>query len=136
MRERIHTCNGLEYSPRFGIRVTLSKAFLTCTKTWCKFCWRYLSRNILRLKICFVALRPSLYSACSSKMKFPVRSFSLFSTIYNMTSLGWLIRLNVRQFLSYRPHTLVRSIVRPDLQAWPHDGLHSVGQNSESDEQI
>ena len=57
---------------------------------------RYLSQGILKLKICSVVLLLALKPVCSSAMIFPGCSFSLFSMIFSMTLLGWLMRLIVR----------------------------------------
>ena len=48
------------------------------------------------LKICSVVLFPALKPACSSAMIFFACSFSLFSMIFSMSLLGWLMRLIVR----------------------------------------
>ena len=77
---------------------TLSKAFLKSMKTWkmsC-WCWRYFSQRIRRLKICFVVLLPALKPARSSAIIFSACGFNLFSMIFSMTLLGWLMRLIVR----------------------------------------
>ena len=75
---------------------TLSKAFLESMKTWKRFCCcRYFSQRILRLNICSLVLIPALKPACSSAMCSSACGWSLFRMIYNMTLLGWLIRLMV-----------------------------------------
>ena len=78
---------------------TLSKAFLKSMKTWKRscWCWRYLSQRIRRL-ICSMVLLPALKPACSSAMFFSACGFNLFSLIFSMTLLGWLMRLIVRYF--------------------------------------
>ena len=77
---------------------TLSKAFLKSMKTWLRscWCWRYFSQRIRRLKICFVVLLPAVKLACSSAMIFYACGVNLFSMIFSMTLLGWLMRLIVR----------------------------------------
>ena len=76
---------------------TLSKVFLKSMKTWWRscWCWRYFSQRIRRLKICSVVLLPALKPACSSAMILSVCDYSLFSMIFSMTLLGWLMRLIV-----------------------------------------
>ena len=53
------------------------------------------SQRIRRLKICSVVLRPALKPTCSSAMIFSACGFNLFSMIFSMTLLGWLMRLIV-----------------------------------------
>ena len=71
----------------------LSKAFLKSMKVWSRSCWRYFSQRILRLKICSVVLLPAVETTCSSAMIFSACGFNLFSMIFSMTLLGWLMRL-------------------------------------------
>ena len=73
---------------------TLSKAFLKSMKTWWRSCscWRYFSHRMRRLKICSVVLLPALKPACSLAMVFSACGFNLFSMIFSMTLLGWLMR--------------------------------------------
>ena len=54
-----------------------------------------ISRRILRLNICSVVLLPALKPACSSAIISSACGWSLFRMIFNMTLLGWLIRLMV-----------------------------------------
>ena len=77
---------------------TLSKAFLKSMKIWLRSCWRwrYFSHRMRRLKICSVVLLPALKPACSSAIIFSACGFNLFSMIFSMTLLGWLMRLIVR----------------------------------------
>ena len=49
-----------------------------------------------RLKNFSVVLLPALKPACSSAMIFTACGFNLFSMIFSMTLLGWLMRLIVR----------------------------------------
>ena len=49
-----------------------------------------------RLKICSVVLIRTLKPTCSSAMIFSASGFNLFSKIFSMTLLGWLMRLIVR----------------------------------------
>ena len=72
----------------------LSKAFLKSMKIWQRscWCWRYFSQRIRRLKICSVVLLPALKPACSSAMILSVCDYSLFSMIFSMTLLGWLMK--------------------------------------------
>ena len=76
---------------------TLSKAFLKSTKTWSRFCWccRHFSPRILRLNICSVVLLLAMKPACSSAIISLSCGWSLFRMIFNITLLGWLIRLMV-----------------------------------------
>ena len=53
------------------------------------------SQRICRLKIYSVVLLPALKPVCSSAMIFSVCGFNLFSMIFSMTLLGWLMRLIV-----------------------------------------
>ena len=53
----------------------------------------YFSQRIFRLKICSVELLPALKPACSSAMIFSTFGFNLFSMIFSLTLLGWLMRL-------------------------------------------
>ena len=53
------------------------------------------SQRIHRLKIYSVVLLPALKPVCSSAMIFSVCGFNLFSMIFSMTLLGWLMRLIV-----------------------------------------
>ena len=48
-----------------------------------------------RLKIFFVVLLPALKPACSSAM-ISACGFDLFSMVFSMTFLGWLMRLIVQ----------------------------------------
>ena len=78
---------------------TLSKAlkFLRSMKTWWRFCWccSYFSQRIPRFNICSVVLLPAVNPSCSSAMISSACGWGLFRMIFNMTSLGWLIRLMV-----------------------------------------
>ena len=76
----------------------LSKAFLKSIKTWYRSCWCcwYFSISTLKLKICSVVLLPIRKPACSSTMISSACGLSLFSRIFNMNLLGWLMRLIVR----------------------------------------
>ena len=76
---------------------TLSKAFLKSMKTWYRlcWCWRCFSQRILRLKICSLVLCPARKLACSSAMISSAWGLCLLSSIFNMTLLGWLMRLIV-----------------------------------------
>ena len=47
------------------------------------------------IEICSVVFLPALKSACSSAMISSPCGLSLFRMIFNMTILGWLIRLMV-----------------------------------------
>ena len=53
-------------------------------------------QRIRRFKICSVVLLPALKPAYSSVMIFSACGFNLFSMIFSMTFLGWLMRLIVR----------------------------------------
>ena len=69
--------------------------------TWIRFVrrmkiyWGYFSHRMRRLKIYSVVLLPALKSACSSAM-ISACGFNLFSMIFTLTLLGWLMRLIVR----------------------------------------
>ena len=52
----------------------------------------------LRLKICSLVLHPARKPACSSAMISSAWGLSLLSSIFNMTLLGWLMRLIVLKF--------------------------------------
>ena len=52
--------------------------------------------KVFRLKTCSVVLLPALKPACSSGMISSACGFSLFSEIFSMTLLGWLMKLIVR----------------------------------------
>ena len=54
------------------------------------------SQKMHRLEICSVVLLSALKTACSSAMIFSACGFNLFSMIFSMTLLGWLMRLHVR----------------------------------------
>ena len=54
------------------------------------------SQRICRLKICSVVLLSASKPACSSAMICSACGFSLFSMLFSMTLLGWLMRLKVR----------------------------------------
>ena len=103
---------------------TLSKAFLESMRTWYRSCWclRYLSQRILKLKICSVVLLPALEPACSSAMVFSACHFNLFSMIFSMTLLGWLMRLFVRYFWHCCRLPCLGSVVTKD---WVHRACHS-----------
>ena len=49
-----------------------------------------------RLKIFFVVLLPALKPACSSTMIFSAFGLNLFSMVFSMTLLEWLMRLIAR----------------------------------------
>ena len=50
----------------------------------------------LQVEICSVVLLPALKPACYSAMIFSAFDFNLFSMIFSMTLLWWLMRLIVR----------------------------------------
>ena len=100
------------------------KCFLEIRKkTWKRscWCWRYLS-GILRLKICSVVLRPGLKPACSSPVIVSAWGFNLFSKIFNITFLAWLIRLIVRWFWHCCRLPFFGRVITSD---WVQQGGHS-----------
>ena len=50
------------------------------------------------IDICSVMLLPALKPTCSSAMNSSACGWSLFRMIFNMTLLGWLVRLMVLYF--------------------------------------
>ena len=69
-----------------------------------------------RLKICSVVLLPALKPACSSAMIFSACGFNLFSMIFSMTLLGWLIELQRRiQAMEMRCYRKILHISYKDL---------------------
>ena len=72
------------------------------------------------MKTCSVALLPALKPDCFSAMIFSECGFNLFSFIFSMTSLGWLMRLIVRQFWHCCRLPFLGSVMTKDL-------VHEVG---------
>ena len=103
---------------------TLSKAFLKSMKTWYRscWCWRYFSQRIRRLKIRSVMLILALEPACTSAMIFSACSFNLFSMIFSMTLLEWLMRLIVRNFWHCCRLPFLGSLM---TKGWVHGVGHS-----------
>ena len=103
---------------------TLSKAFLKSVKTWLRscWCWRYFSHRMRRVKICFVVFLPALKPASSSAMICSACGFNLFSMIFSMILLGWLMRLVVRQFWHCCMLPFLGSLMTTD---WVHGVGHS-----------
>ena len=75
-----------------------------------------------RLKILSVVLLPSLKPACSSAMSFSACGFNLFSMIFSMTLLLWLMRLTVRYFWRCCRLPFAGSVMTKD---WVHGVGHS-----------
>ena len=75
-----------------------------------------------RLKICSVVLLPALKPAWSSAMIFSACSFNLFSMIFSMTLLEWLMRLIVRNFWHCCRLPFLGSVMTKD---WVHGVGHT-----------
>ena len=75
-----------------------------------------------RLKICSVVLLPALKPACSSAMIVSACGFNLFSIIFSITLLGWLMRLIVRQFWHCCRLPFLGSVM---IKNWVHGVSHS-----------
>ena len=79
------------------------------------------------MKIYSVVLLPALKPACSSKMIFSACGFSLFSMIFSMTLLGWLMRLIVRLFWHCCRLPFVGSVTTKDwVQAVGHSPVCQI----------
>ena len=68
--------------------------------------------------ICFVVLLPALKPACSSAMIFAACGFSLFSMIFRMTLLKWLIRLTVHLVLTLLQVAFLGNYNDKGLNTW------------------
>ena len=78
--------------------------------------------DIVEVLLCSVVLFPALKPAYSSSMIFSACGFDLFSIIFSITLLGWLMRLIVRKFWQCWRLPFLGSVMSKD---WVHGVGHS-----------
>ena len=74
------------------------------------------------MKICCVELLSALKPVCSSAIIFSACGFDLFSIIFSITLLGWLMRLIVRKFWQCWRLPFLGSVMSKE---WVHGVGHS-----------